>query len=80
MSCNFNYQSYFYRPEFLETLVRNLVREDAVENNEERVRSSLEAIVSCAEVMLRELAEAEAEKAFPRHNYNLYSSATAREG
>jgi hypothetical protein len=40
------------------------VREDAVENNEERVRSSLEAIVSCAEVMLRELAEAEAEKAY----------------
>ena len=48
----------------LEILVRGLVREDSVENNQERVRTSLEAIVSCSETMLRELAEAEAERVY----------------
>lgn len=64
MSCNFKNQSPFFQPEFLETLVRGLVREDSVENNQERVRAALEAIVSCSEVMLRELAEAEAERVY----------------
>ena len=64
MSCNFKYQSPFFQPEMLEILVRGLVREDSVENNQERVRTSLEAIVSCSETMLRELAEAEAERVY----------------
>jgi len=60
----FKYQGPFFQPEMLEILVRGLVREDSVENNQERVRTSLEAIVSCSEVMLRELAEAEAERVY----------------
>ena len=64
MSCNFKYQSPFFQPKILEILVRDLVREDSVENNQERVRTSLEAIVSCSETMLRELAEAEAERVY----------------
>jgi len=64
MSCSFKNQSPFFQPKNLVFLVRDLLREDSVENNQERVRTSLEAIVSFSETMLRELAEAEAERVY----------------
>ncbi len=63
-TCNFENQSPFYRPEFLEVLVRNLLKEDSIENNQINVKGCLDAIVSVSETMLRELAEQKNEVAY----------------
>lgn len=55
-TCNFENQTLFYRPEFLEVLVRDLLKEDSIENNQINVKGCLDAIVSVSETMLRELA------------------------
>lgn len=62
-TCNFKNQTLFYRPEFLEVLVRNLLKEDSIENNQINVKGCLDAIVSVSETMLRELEEKQNEMA-----------------
>jgi hypothetical protein len=60
MSKHFRYESPFYKPQFLEVLVHNLIKEDSIENNEKNVRQSLEAIISLSETMIRTLEAEEA--------------------
>jgi len=56
-SYNFDNESAFYRPQFLEVLVRNLIKEDSIAGNEENVKRSLDLIISLSETLYREVEE-----------------------